>query len=147
MNLSVPSVGAGLLHEWIDSGEIIELSRKHIQPFYRSKVNQTVDTLREAMQGYPLRVHRPEGAIFIWVWFPGLPVHCKELYARLKARNVLVIPGHHFFPGLAEPWHHGEQCLRLSYAQDQATVTRGIHIIADEVRRLFDEAEPQSHAG
>jgi len=147
MNLSVPSVGAALLEDLVVSGEIIELARTEIQPFYRNKVNQTLDTLREAMQGYPLRVHRPEGAIFIWVWFPGLPIHCKELYARLKARNVLVLPGHHFFPGLEEPWHHGTECLRLSYAQDQQVVTRGIHIIADEVKRLFDEANRQSNAG
>ena len=147
MNLSVPSVGAGLLEDWVASGEIIELSQRHIQPFYRHKVNQTVDTLRDALRGYPVRIHRPEGAIFIWVWFPGLPIHCKELYARLKARNVLVIPGHHFFPGLDEPWSHGGECLRLSYAQDQETVTRGLHIIADEVKRLFDEMQPKSQSG
>ncbi len=147
MNLSVPSVGAALLEDMVTSGEIIDLAKKHIQPFYRNKVNQTIDTLREAMQGYPVRVHRPEGAIFIWVWFPGLPVHCKVLYSRLKERNVLVLPGHHFFPGLEEPWHHGEECLRLSYAQDQGMVTRGIHIIAEEVKRLFDEANARSNAG
>ena len=78
--------------------------------------------------------------MFLWVWFPGLPIHCKQLYARLKARRVLVIPGHHFFPGLDEPWHHGQECLRLSYAQDQEAVGKGIGIIAEEVKRAFDEA-------
>jgi valine--pyruvate aminotransferase len=140
MNLSVPSVGAVLLDEWVASGKIIELGETHIKPFYEHKAMQTLDALRDSLQGYPLRVHKPEGAMFLWVWFPGLPIHCKELYARLKHRQVLVIPGHHFFPGLDEPWQHGEECLRVSYAQDQEAVTQGIGIIAEEVKRAFDEA-------
>ncbi len=138
MNLSVPSVGAALLDEWVASGKIIEFGETYIRPFYQRKAARTLDALRKALQGYPVRVHTPEGAMFLWVWFPGLPIHCKELYERLKQRGVLVIPGHHFFPGLDEPWTHGEQCLRLSYAQDQDMVKKGIGIIAEEVKRAFD---------
>jgi valine--pyruvate aminotransferase len=84
-----------------------------------------------------LRIHRPEGAFFLWLWFPGLPVSSAELYRRLKARGVYVISGHHFFPGLATDWPHREQCLRINYSQAPESVAAGIEIIAEEVRRAY----------
>jgi len=68
-----------------------------------------------------------------------LPITSEALYQRLKARDVLVIPGEHFFPGLTEPWKHRHECIRVSYAQDQQTVERGIAIIAEEVRAAYDD--------
>ena len=49
---------------------------------------------------------------------------------------MLINPGEYFFYGMEEPWEHREQCIRLSYAQDDEVVRRGIEIIADEVKRL-----------
>ncbi|MCZ0951993.1 MAG: hypothetical protein OXJ56_05370, partial [Rhodospirillaceae bacterium] len=66
-----------------------------------------------------------------------LPITSEELYLRLKARNVLVMSGHRFFPGLKEPWRHVDECLRLSYAQEDRVVEEGMRIIADEVRGLY----------
>ena len=79
-------------------------------------------------------MHKTEGAIFLWAWFPHLPISDLELYERLKARDVLVLAGRHFFPGLDEQWEHTRQCIRISYAQDEAAVRRGIEIIGEEVR-------------
>jgi len=50
---------------------------------------------------------------------------------------VLVISGHHFFPGVRDEWRHRDECLRVSYAQDDETVAKGIRILAAEVRRLY----------
>jgi valine--pyruvate aminotransferase len=72
----------------------------------------------------------------LWLWFPRLPVPVQMLYERLKARGVLVIPGHHFGPGLAEPWPHLDQCLRLSYAQPEAALRRGLATLAEELKAL-----------
>ncbi|MDW8269885.1 MAG: valine--pyruvate transaminase, partial [Anaerolineae bacterium] len=84
-------------------------------------------------------IHKPEGAFFLWLWFPELPITAAELYERLKRRRVIVVPGHYFFPGLQEEWRHKHECLRVSYAQDDSTVAAGIHIIAEEVRRAYAE--------
>ena len=84
-------------------------------------------------------MHRAEGALFLWLWFPGLPVGSDELYRRLKARDVLVLSGHNFFPGLEEEWQHRSECLRVTFSQDSASVRKGISIIAEEVRRAFAE--------
>jgi valine--pyruvate aminotransferase len=137
LSLAVPSVGAVLLHELVESGEILQLCRNIIQPYYQHKVNQALTWVHEALADTEYHVHRPEGALFLWLWFPGLPISSHELYLRLKARDVLVLSGHHFFPGLEEPWQHRNECIRLTYSQDAASVQKGIGIIADEVRRVF----------
>ncbi|MCC6716051.1 MAG: hypothetical protein IT496_12520, partial [Gammaproteobacteria bacterium] len=58
------------------------------------------------------------------------------LYQRLKARGVVVLPGHHFFPGLREAWPHRHECIRVSYTPGDDVVRRGLAIIADEVRAI-----------
>ena len=80
-----------------------------------------------------------EGAFFLWLWFRGLPISDRELYERLKARKVLVVPGGYFFPGLSEPWRHKRECLRMSYCTQPDALRRGIEIIADEVRSAYRE--------
>ena len=93
---------------------------------------------RIALEGLPYHIHKPEGAIFLWLWFDGLPITSQELYQRLKLRGVLIVPGHNFFIGTDEDWPHREQCIRVSYAQDGAVVQQGIKIIAEEVRLAFN---------
>ena len=85
-------------------------------------------------------IHKPEGAMFLWLWFPDLPVSSLELYQRLKARGVLVVSGHYFFPGLPEDgWRHRHECLRVTYSQDDARVAEGLRIIAEEVKAVWAE--------
>lgn len=138
MHLSVSSVGAVLLYELVDSGEIINISHDIITPYYRSRAEQALVCVRSEFGGIEYRIHVPEGALFLWLWFPDLPITSAELYSRLKRRGVLVLSGHHFFPGLKEDWRHKNECLRMTYSQDPETVAAGIRIIAEEVRRASD---------
>jgi valine--pyruvate aminotransferase len=137
LSLAVPSVGAVLLHELVESGRILEISQNIIQPYYQKKVNAALEWVHEFFAETEYRVHRPEGALFLWLWFPGLPISSNELYQRLKARDVLVLSGHHFFPGLDEEWQHRDECIRVTYSQDSESVRKGIAIIAEEVKRAF----------
>lgn len=133
--LSNPSIGQQITLPLIESGEIFRLSREVVRPFYEEKCRQA----REAAQlafGETIEwfMHRSEGALFLWLWFPGLPISSQELYERLKKREVLVIPGHHFFYGLEDTdWSHRHECLRVSYAMDVSVVREGLQIIAEEV--------------
>jgi valine--pyruvate aminotransferase len=136
VSLAVSSVGAVIARDWVASGEIMRLSRELIQPFYRQRAEQALAWLHESLHGCTWSVHKPEGALFLWLWLPELPVTSQVLYERLKARGVYVLPGHHFFPGLDEDWAHRDQCLRLSYAQDPEQVRRGIRIVGEELRAL-----------
>jgi len=50
------------------------------------------------------------------------------------------VSGHYFFPGLEETWRHKDECIRVTYAQDDEVVEKGLSIIADEVRKAYAES-------
>lgn len=140
ISLASGNLGPAIAREWFRTGEILELSREHVTPFYRSRSEQTVDWFRAAMGDLPFHIHKPEGAIFLWVWFENLPISSQKLYERLKARGVLVSPGQDFFIGLeGEDWPHRNECIRVSYAQDEDTVRAGVKLIAEEATRAYRE--------
>ena len=141
LNLAPSSFGAMLTTEIIRNREIIRLSREVIQPFYRQKMEKAVACVREFFTGIDYRIHVPEGAMFLWIWFRDLPVTSRTLYERLKKRKVLVVSGDYFFPGLVDDWKHTSECIRITYSQDEEDVRRGLEIIGDEVRTLFKEKE------
>jgi valine--pyruvate aminotransferase len=136
-SLAPASTGAVIVEPLLAGGELETLCREVIRPFYAGRSREAVERLQEACRDLPLRIHRPEGAFFLWLWFPGLPVRSAELYRRLKARGVYVLSGHHFFPGLDEPWAHRDECLRINVAQEPASVAAGVQAIAEEVRRAM----------
>jgi len=137
MSLAPGGVGPALLMDLVRSGRIIDLCREVIQPFYQRKMQQVVKHIHACFKGIDYRVHKPEGAFFMWLWFPNLPITSQQLYERLKQRHVLVVPGHYFFPGLTEPWPHTNECIRVNYAQDHKVVSAGIKTIAEEVKRAY----------
>ncbi len=137
LSLAVGSVGPVLAEQFLANGEILSLSEKFITPFYRRKALATCKRLHAGLDGIPHKIHTPEGAFFIWLWLPGLPITSAELYERLKSSGVLVISGHHFFPGVRQQWRHRDECLRISFAQNDDIVDRGIDILAAEIRRVF----------
>jgi len=137
MSLAPGGIGAAIATELVRSGQINHLSRDIIKPFYQTKADKAVEQLFEQLEGIDFHIHKPEGAFFLWLWFRGLPITNVELYQRLKKRGVLVVPGHYFFPGLKEQWQHKNECIRINYAQDKETVTKGLQIIADEVKRAY----------
>jgi valine--pyruvate aminotransferase len=136
-SLAPNNAGAVLTHRLVRSGEILNLSREIIRPFYQQRMAEAVQCLDESCSGVPYRVHQPEGAFFLWLWFEGCPISSETLYRRLKARGVIVLSGHHFFPGLAEDWGHRHECLRINYAQPRESVRTGIRLIGEEVRRAY----------
>jgi len=137
MSLAPVSFGASLALDLVQSGEIIDLSRDVIKPYYQSKAELAISYVRQEMAGLEFYIHKPEGAFFLWLWFKGMPITSQALYERLKQRGVVVVPGQYFFPGLQEEWQHKYECIRMSYAQDEAIVKAGIEIIADEVRMVY----------
>jgi valine--pyruvate aminotransferase len=142
LHLSTGSVGPAIAMPMVANGEILRISREMVNPYYRAKAARALSWIEQLFEGCTYRVHRPEGAFFLWLWFEELPISSAELYQRLKARGVVVLPGHHFFPGLKEQWPHRQQCIRVSYTQDDEIVHRGLAIIADELRALSRTTSP-----
>ncbi len=137
VSLACGTLGPALAKELFKSGEILSLTRDHVTPFYAERSVKTVQWFRQALGDLPYHIHKPEGAIFLWLWFEGLPISSQELYERLKKRGVLVVPGQNFFIGMDNDWPHKHQCLRVSYAQDAEIVKKGVGIIAEEVHRAY----------
>ena len=137
--LAPGSVGPALATGLVESGEVLALSRDVIRPHYAERAERAVDMLRTGLEGYEVRLHRPEGAFFLWLWMPGLPIASARLYERLKARGVVVVSGHYFFPGLEDDdWPHKHECIRISYADEWERIERGLAIVVEEVRRACD---------
>jgi valine--pyruvate aminotransferase len=140
--LAPGGIGPAILCDLVRNGSIIRIAREIIQPYYAARLRDSLGQLSLALEGLPYRVHEPEGAMFLWLWFPDLPIATRTLYARLKDRGVLVVPGEHFFPGLPSDfgkphWRHTEECIRVHYAQPARVVEQGFTVLGEELRRAY----------
>lgn len=139
ISLAPSSVGPAIANHMIENGDLLRLSSEVIKPFYKEKSLRAVELLQDAIDDPRFRIHKPEGAIFLWLWFDELPITTMELYKRLKARGVLIVPGEYFFIGQEDEWDHAHQCLRMNYVQDDEAMQKGIAIIAEEVKKAYSE--------
>lgn len=141
ISLAPGSVGPAIANHIIGNGDLLKLSSDVIKPFYKQKSQRAVELLQQAITDQRFRIHKPEGAIFLWLWFDELPITTMELYQRLKARGVLIVPGEYFFIGQEDEWDHAHQCLRMNYVQDDEMMQKGIAIIAEEVEKAYHEGK------
>lgn len=141
IGLANNNIGQAMMLPLIESGEILTMSNEIVKPFYKQKSLQAQQWVTEFFPDeLPYRHHVSEGALFLWMWFKGLPISTSELYLRLKERGVLVISGHHFFFGLDEAdgdWNHTDECIRVTYTMPAEVVKSGLKIIAEEVALVY----------
>lgn len=139
ISLSPGRLGAAITTPLIRDDTLKQLSDHHIRPFYQSKAHYAIELLQKELAAYPLKIHQPEGAIFLWLWFEGLPISTQTLYEQLKTAGTLVVPGHYYFPGLDEldSYRHAHECIRMSIAQPEATLEKGIAMIGKQVRAAY----------
>ena len=137
-HLAIGSTGPVLVNSLVKTGKILERSENTIQPYYKKRMQQAVNWVHNYLADIPVLIHKPEGALFLWLWFQNLPISSLELYRRLKSKGVFIIAGEHFFPGLeSDQWQHKHECIRLSYAGNPQTVETGIKIISEELRQIY----------
>jgi valine--pyruvate aminotransferase len=139
ISLAPGSIGPAIANEMIVRGDLLRLSEEVIKPFYQAKVSETIAILRRYLPEDRCLIHKPEGAIFLWLWFRDLPISTETLYQRLKARGVLMVPGHFFFPGLEHEWPHTHQCMRMNYVPDAEKIERAVQILAEELESAFSD--------
>ncbi|MES2995507.1 MAG: valine--pyruvate transaminase [Verrucomicrobiota bacterium] len=139
VGLANPGIGQQIVLPLLESGELLRLSRDAVRPFYEKKCALARAAAKDAFgDDCKWFMHRSEGALFLWFWFPDLPITTRELYERLKKRGVLIVPGEFFFFGDEQKeWRHRDECIRVSYAMDEGVVRDGIRIIAEEVKKAF----------
>lgn len=137
MALSPGGIGPEIVLPLVKTKEILKLSNDVIKPFYFNKSQQVITLLQDKIKSENMRIHKAEGALFLWIWFKDLPISSSELYKRLKEKGLLIVSGHYFFPGLDQNWQHTQECIRLNYAQDDDVVERGVTILANEINELY----------
>ena len=144
VNLAPTRFGAAIATPLLQDDRLKDLSDNHIRPFYQGQAKLAVQLLKQQLGDLPspynnvMKIHKPEGAIFLWVWFKDLPITTVELYARLKAKGTLIIPSEHFFVGVdTDNFKHAHECIRLSIAQDDDTLRKGIATIGEVVREVY----------
>ena len=141
ISLAPGGIGPAMMCEMIKRQDLLRLSETVIKPFYYQRVQETIAIIRRYLPEERCLIHKPEGAIFLWLWFKDLPVSTELLYQRLKKRGVLMVPGDYFFPGLDKPWPHTHQCMRMNYVPDPQKIEAGVKILAEEIEFAWREQE------
>ena len=131
--LAPNSVGPSLLTRMIKDKELITLADNVIKPYYQAKADIAVKLFNEVFSNSNVKLHKLEGAFFMWLWFPNLKITSEELYQKLKTKGVYIIPGHNFFIGMGDNWPHQHQCIRINYAKDETTLRKGLEIVYQEL--------------
>lgn len=139
MILAPNSVGPTLMTRMIKEKQLLKLCRTVIEPYYRDKAKTAVkvfdETFADCFDELPVYLHKLEGAFFMWLWFKDLKITSEELYSRLKAEDIYVIPGHNFFINIDDNWEHKHQCIRINYAKNEATLRKGL----EAIKRIVNE--------
>ncbi len=138
INLSPGGVGPALANEMLKDNSLLDASNNIIKPYYQQKSEQAIKWLQQAIPSVQFKIHKSEGAMFLWLWFEGLNISDKQLYQRLKQEGLLIVPGSYFFPGISNEWQHTHECIRLNFAQNETQVKRGIEILANVVNPLLN---------
>lgn len=139
--LAAGSLGQVLAERLIRSGELVDLARNAVQPYYRKKADMAQGWIREFFEGTEYHFHRIEGSIFCWLYLPKLDIPAVEFYEVLKTDGVVTVPGEYSFFGHPDqlegkpyPHDHYDKCLRLNYSAPDGKVREGLRRIAERYR-------------
>ena len=137
LNLTNSGLGQALVQPLLVDDTLMTLGKEVIRPFYLRRKDFALAAVENIFaRRFPYRIHRPQGSLFLWFWFPELAMGTRELYRRLKEKGLLVVPGDSFFFGLPPEdasWPHRRQCVRVHYARDPKEVEAGLTILAQVV--------------
>ena len=136
-SLAPGGIGPVVANHLIEKSKLLPLCNEIILPFYQKRSQLAVQLLREAIDDERVNIHKPEGSLFLWLWFEDLPITTSELYQRLKRKGLLIVPGKYFFPGQVEASRHAESCIRMNYVQSEKELRLGIDILAQELRACW----------
>ncbi len=136
-NLSSSNLGTELARIFWEQNTLVSLSNNILRPYYESKCQEALAILDETFQQKQInyQIHAPDGGFFLWISFPDLKISNQELYLLCKERNVYIVSGHYFFPGLSSDFSHKRNCIRLTYSRDKKEIARGAEIIAEIVAK------------
>ena len=136
------NLGQKLIAPYIEDRSIETICQTIIAPFYRKKAETAIRLLHEYLPDQlPWKLHKNEGAMFLWLWLDSMPISSQELYERCRERGCFINPGHHFFFAMDKneyhSWRHTQECIRISFTQSDEILERGLSILAEEIVRAY----------
>ena len=145
IGLANNNIGQAMIRPLLESDEILELVNREIHPFYRERSRAVVDLVHRILpDSIPWRMHRSEGAFFLWFWFPDLPIPTRELYQILRKKGLIIVPGEYFFFGLErdkDGWAHRHECIRVSFAQPVEVLEKGFEILGETLAEAYGNTQ------
>ncbi len=81
----------------IKRNDLLRLSETVIKPFYYQRVQETIAIIRRYLPENRCLIHKPGNMVYLSM-VGDLPITTEQLYQRLKARGVLMVPGHNSLP-------------------------------------------------
>ncbi len=138
------NLGQKLITPYIEDRSIDQICETLVAPFYKEKAEFAIQLLHEYLPDeLPWKLHKSEGAMFLWLWLEGLPITSQQLYERCRERGCFINPGHHFFFAMDkeeyDTWPHTQECVRISFTQSDDILRRGLGILAEEVVKAYAE--------
>ena len=134
ISLAPGGIGPAMMCEMIKRKDLLRLSETVIKPFYYQRVQETIATIRRYLPEERCLIHKPEGAIFLWLWFGSADLHRAAVSAPETTRCADGA-GRLLLPGLDKPWPHTHQCMRMNYVPDPEKIEAGVKILAEEIER------------
>lgn len=132
--LASGSMGQVLAQDLFRTGKMKQLATEQVKPFYSEKSQQAQKWFHQYFAGTNYAIHKSEGAIFHWLLMKDLKIPTKQMYAILKEKGVITVPGEYFFFGNPEHEHY-DKCLRINYSRPAQEVQEGIKIISEVYRQ------------
>ncbi len=135
--LAPTGFGPALINSIVENKEILTIAEGIVKPYYEEKSINTQKWIHELFADTNYFVHKSEGALFLWIYLPDLKITTMQLYADLKERGVITVPGEYFFFGMEDgkTSEHFDKCLRINYSCDKDEVYGGLKIIAEEYKK------------
>ena len=152
VGLANGSLGQRITAPFFKSGKILTMAREIVQPYYHRRRVEAIEVMRDllARYGVEARLHKSEGAFFLWLWIPELTSGSKTLYRALKNKGVLAVPGDEFFYGLDETLSKDRdpefeasraQMLRISFSAPNLVVEKGFQLIVETIAETLGKGK------
>lgn len=135
------SLGQSLVTPLFMNDKIKTISNTVIKPFYKQRSEFAFACAEKSFDSsLPWYFHVNEGSFFLWLYLDNYPQTSKELYDALKKREVIVVPGEYFFPGLDDrEWDHQYRCVRINYGRPDREIVEGFKILAEEISKGYSK--------
>ncbi len=139
LSLANGTIGQALITPLLRESQVTRISNNIVKPFYQEKSEFAQRIVSDCFNNsLPYYLHVNEGSFFFWLYLKDYPEPTKQLYEKLKKRNVIVVPGEYFFPGAEDQgWKHRYECVRINYGRGRNEIERGFAILADEIEKGY----------